>query len=98
MKTKYVSFCGTFLVPEIKESEFAFEEGSCFLEGYAYKQIGGQDSLTVFLTEVADGIGHLVADCPANGWQDSTFVLLDEENLPIKSEDNFNPNPVPQVI
>lgn len=72
--------------------------GEGFRDGLEYSVIGGENSLTVWLAVVSDGIGHLVADCPAGGWVDECFCVLDSDGKPLKSEDNYNPNPVPQVI
>ncbi len=76
------------------------EIGCGFREGLLYKVIGRQDSLTVYLAEYPynECIGHLVADCPQGNWVDSMWVKLDNEGNPVKAEENFNPNPVPQVI
>ncbi len=76
------------------------EIGCGFREGLSYEVIGGQDSLTVYLAKTSENpfVGHLVADCPQGNWVDSMWVKLDEEGNPVKAEENFNPNPVPQVI
>ena len=72
---------------------------SCgFREGLKYECIGGVDSLTAYLATISDGIGHLVADCPQGGWVDDCFVYLDDNGQPIKSEENYNPNPVEQLL
>ena len=65
-----------------------------------YKEIGGKDSLTIYLAVVPgyNHIGHLVADCTPGGWVSDTFVMLDENSQPIKAAENFNPNPIGQVI
>jgi len=66
-----------------------------------YKEIAHKDSLTIYLAVVPGTkptIGHLVADCTPGGWVSDTFVMLDENGEPIKAADNFNPNPVEQVI
>ena len=75
-----------------------YNEG--FRAGLEYKEIGGKDSLTIYLAKLsaAPGIGHLVADCTPGGWVSDTFVNLDENGEPIKAAENFNPNPVEQVI
>lgn len=69
-----------------------------FREGLTYKEIDSQDSLTVYLAKVSNAIGHLVASCPAGGWVGESFVFLDEVGNPIKSSENFNPNPVKQLL
>ena len=68
-----------------------------FFTGLKYDQIGQKDSLTIFLAKVEGNIGHLVADCPAGGWVEETFVFLDTNGMPIYASD-FNPNPIPRVL
>lgn len=68
-----------------------------FRNGLIYEEIDGKDSLTVYLAKIDDMTGHLVASCPAGGWSDETFVFLGESGCPVKSADNFNPNPVEQL-
>jgi hypothetical protein len=76
-----------------------YEVTTNFRVGLHYEPIGGQDSLTVFLAKTdIPGVGHLVADCPQGGWANDCWVKLDEADNPLKQEDNWNPNPVPQVI
>lgn len=74
------------------------EVSTGFRDGLNYEAIDGQDSLTVYLARIDGNTGHLVASCPAGGWADETFVFLDESGAPVKSEDNFNPNPVRQLV
>lgn len=62
-----------------------------------YSIIDSQDSLTVYLSIIDEKTGHLVADCPAGGWSTGTFVVL-ENGTPKKSENNYNPNPVRQLV
>lgn len=115
---KYISFCGTFNVPENSDLETRYpmtfsetfegtdslgdhiyrEVSNGFRQGLQYETIDGRDSLTVYLAKVSNDIGHLVADCPAGGWVDEAFVHLDASGNPIKSQDNWNPNPVPQLV
>lgn len=118
MTTQYISFCGTFDVPENADdlaAQFPMQydevfEGTDslgddryrdvstgFRDGLSYDAIDGKDSLTVYLAKVSDNIGHLVASCPAGGWADETFVFLDEGGTPMKSAENFNPNPIEQL-
>ena len=118
MNTQYISFCGTFNVPENVDAlaaQFPIEyyeiyEGTDshgkeryrevstgFRSGLSYEAIDGKDSLTVYLAKVSGNIGHLVASCPAGGWADETFVFVDEHGRPVKSAENFNPNPVEQL-
>ena len=68
--------------------------------GLNYREIGFKDSLTIYLAVIPGyaHVGHLVADCTPGGWVSDTFVMLDENGEPIKAADNFNPNPVEQVI
>jgi hypothetical protein len=75
-----------------------YNEG--FRTGLEYKEIGGKDSLTIYLAVVPgyNHIGHLVADCTPGGWVSDTFVMLDENSQPIKAAENFNPNPVEQLL
>lgn len=68
-----------------------------FRDGLNYETIDGKDSLTVYLAKIDDKTGHLVASCPAGGWADETFVFLDEGGNPVKSAENFNPNPIEQL-
>lgn len=68
-----------------------------FRNGLNYETIDGKDSLTVYLAKIDDSTGHLVASCPAGGWADETFVFLDEGGNPVKSAENFNPNPIEQL-
>ena len=68
-----------------------------FRDGLKYEVIGGQDSLTVYLATIDQNTGHLVADCPEGGWVNDCFCVLDAEGNPVK-ENQFNPNPVEQVI
>lgn len=117
--TKYISFCGTFDVPENSAAlydrfplqyreifegtdshgEDRYREVSTgFCDGLKYVVIDGENSLTVYLATVTNNIGHLVASCPAGGWADETFVFLDESGNPVKSEENFNYNPVRQLL
>lgn len=118
MNTQYISFCGTFYVPQNANdlsSQFPLqyneifegtdslgddryrEVSTGFRDGLNYEAIDGKDSLTVYLAKLSGNIGHLVASCPAGGWADETFVFLDEHEQPVKSADNFNPNPVEQL-
>lgn len=72
---------------------------SCgFRDGLKYEAIGGVDNFTIYLATINASIGHLVASCPSAGWVDDCFVYLDESGHPIKSEENFNPNPVEQLL
>lgn len=75
-----------------------YNEG--FRAGLEYTEIGGKDSLTIYLAVVPGytHVGHLVADCTPGGWVSDTFVMLDENGEPIKAAENFNPNPIEQVI
>lgn len=116
--TQYVSFCGTFEVPEnnnelSKKFPLQYEEifegtdslgedryrevSTGFRDGLTYETINGKDSLTVYLAKIDDSTGHLVASCRAGGWADETFVFLNEHGKPVKSANNFNPNPVEQL-
>ena len=111
MNTRYISFCGTFLVPD-NESELnkqflgnvylddeGFEEiDDHTISGVHHEMIDSEDSLRVYLAILQDKmLGHLIADCPAAGWTESTFVLLDEHNIPKRPETNINPNPIRQL-
>ncbi len=75
-----------------------YNEG--FRTGLEYKEIGGKDSLTIYLAAIPGytHVRHLVADCTPGGWVHDTFVMLDENGEPIKAAENFNPNPIEQVI
>lgn len=63
-----------------------------------YEQIDYRDSLTIYLARINEQIGHLVADCPEGGWVEECFVYLDSDGMPIKSDGNWNPNPIPQLL
>ena len=69
-----------------------------FRDGLNYEAIDGKDSLTVYLAKIDDSTGHLVASCPAGGWANETFVFLDNGGNPVKSAENFNPNPIEQLL
>lgn len=69
-----------------------------FRDGLNYNIIGGKDSLTVYIAKIDDNTEHLVADCPEAGWVEETFVQLDEYGNPVKSPNNYNPNPFEQLI
>jgi len=93
----YISFVGFFdKLPNEQELENQLQQG--LFADLPQKCIGGQDSLSIYLTDLGNGIGYLVADCPAGGWEDAAFVTLSNDGQPVKSEDNWNPNPVPQAI
>lgn len=104
--TTYISFIGFLETPS--ESDLLTlnrvypPNHKCrgFRENLQYKEIGGKDSLTIELAVIPGHahIGHLVADCTPGGWVSDTFVMLDENGDPIKSPENFNPNPVEQII
>lgn len=102
MTTCYISFCGFFDVPDINfDTQFPKipeESARGFRKGLKYEQHEVRDSLTVYLAEIDEQFGHLVADCPNGNWVDSCFVFLDKNGNPIKSDKNFNPNPVPQLL
>jgi len=98
--TRYISFCGTFEVPfnaDALSAQFPLQYDTAFRDGLSYEAIDGKDSLTVYLAKVDHNTGHLVASCPAGGWEDETFVFLDNEGSPVKSAENFNLNPVRQL-
>lgn len=119
MATQYISFCGTFNVPDADTLAAQFplqydeifegtdshgddryrEVSTGFRDGLSYEAIDGEHSLTVYLSKVPGtvNVGHLVASCPAGGWAHEAFVFLDERGKPIKSANNFNPNPVKQL-
>ncbi len=93
--TRYISFCGTFEVPENEdELETAFPEtyqvtpkGREFLgfrSGLSYQQIYQKDSLYVYVAQIDGTTGHLVADCSAAGWVENTFVTL-EAGQPVRA-------------
>lgn len=79
--------------PIFKEEWTGFREGGLF-----YSQIDYRDSLTIYLARINEQIGHLVADCPEGGWVEECFVYLDSDGNPIKDDDNWNPNPIPQLL
>lgn len=62
-----------------------------------YNQIDGKDSITVFLAVIDENTGHLVVDCSAGGWTESSFIVL-ENGEPKRPQSNFNPNPVRQLV
>lgn len=107
--TNYISFVGYFdVLPNEQQLTKKYKretrindrddiEDTGYLLDVKYQSIGGKDSLTVYLADLGDNIGHLVADCSAGGWCDSAFVRI-QNGEPVKSELNFNPNPVEQVI
>lgn len=66
-----------------------YNEG--FRGGLKYKEIGGKNSLTIYLAVIPGyaHVGHLVADCTPGGWVSDTFVMLDENGDPIKAAENF---------
>ena len=68
-----------------------------FRNGLEYEAIDGRDSLTIYLAVIDEKIGHLVASCPAGGWADECFVCL-VDGRPEKAVENFNPNPIPQLL
>lgn len=85
------------------ELDYDYQDVECsaptgFRNGLSYYSIGGQDSVTVYLAKIDDKIGHLVADCPAAGWVEECFCYLNEDGEPVKSGDDFNPNPIEQII
>ena len=110
----YISFVGSFdelsnleeLQTQYREQfdvwtdneDVEFSEPRGFRNGLSYSSIGGQDSVTVYLAKVTDTIGHLVVDCPAGGWVEECFCHINEDGEPVKSGDNFNPNPIEQII
>jgi hypothetical protein len=69
-----------------------------FRENLSYQAIDGKDSLTVYLATIDAHTAHLVASCPQGGWSEETFVFLDENGNPVKAADNFNPNPIEQLL
>lgn len=101
----YISFCGNIKTPissEILEEQYPVIENqngapTGFRHSLDYAPFATKDSLTVYVARVQNSIGHMVADCPAAGWHEDTFCFLDEDGAPVK-EDDFNPNPVPQLI
>lgn len=109
-QTVYLSFCGEFLVPEnVEQLRVKYpmcwhvngddkEVDDHYIVGFQYEHIDSRDSLCVSMAIVEDGIGHIVADCSAAGWIESSFVLIDNNNNPIRPETNFNPNPVRQLV
>jgi hypothetical protein len=118
LKKTYVSFLGTFNVPNNSEelhARFALQweevfEGrdsagddiyrdvtTGFRENLSYQAIGGKDSLTVYLATIDAHTAHLVASCPQGGWSEETFVFLENGN-PVKAADDFNPNPIEQLL
>ena len=66
-----------------------------FRQGLEYQSLDGKDSLTVYLAIIDHKTGHLVADC--GGWSTGTFVVL-ENGRPKKSQNNYNPNPIEQLV
>lgn len=112
MSTKYISFCGTFMVPDnidqlniqyprhvYLDEEGYVEVDNHIIEYAKYELIDSEDSLNVYLAILEDKIvGHLVADCQQAGWTESTFVKLDEDNNPLRPKENTNPNPIRQLV
>lgn len=104
--TRYISFCGELVTPDTNETATLEKDfplidgGQGGRTGMQYDHIDGQDQLSIYLAKVPflQNIGHLVADCPAGGWYEETFCILDAEGNPVKSADNLNPNPVPQLL
>jgi len=96
---RYISFVGMVVVPNekvIPSVEYQTDDANSFLVG-DYVTIDSMDSLEVLLCRVSDSVGHLVADCQQGGWRETTFVCLDEGGNIVRPEDNFNPNPIPQL-
>ena len=72
-----------------------------FLEGLEYESVHSElDGIDLYLAKVPlpnlEIVGHLVVWCVAGGWNVETFCFI-KDGLPVKSENNFNPNPVPQA-
>lgn len=103
---KYISFVGHF--DELPNQSELLEKYPVKIadDGYidpfrpslTYIQIDQVDSLYIYLAKISDGIGHIVADCSAGGWTDDAFIALDENDNPVKSPANYNPNPVEQLV
>ena len=82
---------------EIDNDYFCTEtRESGFRENLDYKVIDGKDSITVYMAVIDDISGHLVVSCPAGGWLETAFVIVENGSLK-KSSKNFNPNPVRQL-
>lgn len=62
-----------------------------------YNPIDGEDSITVYLAVIDEKTGHLIVDCSAAGWSETSFIVL-ENGEPKRPESNFNPNPVRQLV
>lgn len=78
--------------------EDCYKDINCgFREDLDYQHIANKDSLDVYLAVIDETTGHLVADCPAGGWVNDCFVILDTEGQPVKANEE-NPNPIEQVI
>jgi hypothetical protein len=95
---KYISFLGFIQSPsnlETLEKQYPLSEDG-FCAALKYEQIDQKDSLLIFLAKIDINTGHLVADFPDQR-NESAFVLLNKDGMPLKSNDNFNPNPVPQL-
>jgi hypothetical protein len=77
----------------IEEYEQGFRSG-----GLIYNSLySNLDGIDLYISVIENNIGHLVVQCLNGGWNEETFCFLDENGMPIHAEDNFNPNPVPQV-
>ena len=74
--------------------EVTAKESEGFRQGLKYKEIGGIESLSVYLAVVSNGIGHIVSRC--SDWAEETFCMLGGDGLPIKATDR-NPNPIEQA-
>ena len=96
MARKYISFVGFLWAPEMEEPKVNAQGR---IDGLKYKYIDGKDGLSIYLAIVdpKEGIGHLVADCLPN-WVEHTLVLLDQNENPVYDPENFNPNPVTQLV
>ena len=104
--TRYISFCGTFNVPDNIEElntlypeiiydsgEEAYADG--FRRGIKYGLIDGRDSADVYLSKIDKNVGHLVLIIQDQ--REETFVCLNSEGWPQKSDDNVNVNPISQL-
>lgn len=104
MNSRYISFVGEVLLVDNedllskvlaqKENPNWADEGVAEYVG-EYNEIGGRDSVSVYLNNFGDGTGHLVADCMAAGWTEDAIVKLENEKVVYASD--LNPNPIPLI-